>query len=126
MKRLLSGIQPTGELTIANYIGAIKQFIEMQKAYESFVFVADLHSLTVNPEPSKLREKIRKIVGLYLACGLDPKETTLFLQSENIYHPMLGWILECNCSMGELNRMTQFKEKSGKKGARFPLYAIWP
>ena len=115
MKRLLSGIQPTGELTIGNYIGAIKQFIEMQKEYESFVFVADLHSLTVNPNPDELREKIRKIVGLYLACGLTPEHTTLFLQSENIYHPMLSWALECNCYMGELSRMTQFKDKSNLK-----------
>ena len=115
MKRLLSGIQPTGELTVGNYIGAIKQFIEMQKEYESFVFVADLHSLTVNPNPTELREKIRKIVGLYLACGLNSENTTLFIQSENIYHPMLGWAFECNCYMGELSRMTQFKDKSTHK-----------
>ena len=115
MKRLLSGIQPTGELTIGNYIGAIKQFNKMQKDYESFVFVADLHSLTINPDPKVLRERIRKIVAIYLACGLDPKEVTLFLQSENIYHTMLLWALECHCYTGELGRMTQFKEKSASK-----------
>jgi len=115
MKRLVSGIQPTGELTIGNYIGAIKQFIEMQKDYESFVFVADSHSLTVNPDPDVLREKVRKIVALYLACGLDPKHTTLFIQSENVYHPMLGWALECHTTFGELSRMTQFKDKSGAR-----------
>ena len=115
MKRMLSGIQPTGNLTIGNYIGAIKQFIEIQKKYESFIFVADLHSLTVNPNPNQLRKKIREIVGLYLACGLDGKNTYIFNQSENIYHPMLSWALECNSYIGEMNRMTQFKEKSQKQ-----------
>ena len=115
MKRLLSGIQPTGELTIGNYIGAIKQFIEMQKEYESFVFVADLHSLTVNPEPDALRTRVRKLVGLYLACGLNPNETTLFIQSENPEHNRLGWALECNSYIGEMSRMTQFKDKSKNK-----------
>ncbi|MDD2409521.1 MAG: tryptophan--tRNA ligase [Bacilli bacterium] len=114
MKRMLSGIQPTGYLTIANYIGAIKQFIEIQKKYESFIFVADLHSLTVNPNPNHLRKKIRETVGLYLACGLNGKDTYIFNQSENIYHPMLSWALECNSYIGEMNRMTQFKEKSQK------------
>ncbi|MDD2505344.1 MAG: tryptophan--tRNA ligase [Bacilli bacterium] len=115
MKRLLSGITPTGELHIGHYIGAITHFIEMQKSYESFVFVADLHSLTVNPDPKELKENIRKMVGVYLACGLDPKQTCLFNQSENIYHPMLSWALECNSYMGELSRMTQYKEKSQNK-----------
>ncbi len=115
MKRLLSGITPTGELHIGHYIGAITHFIEMQKNYESFVFVADLHSLTVNPEPKSLKDNIRKMVGVYLACGLDPKHTCLFNQSENIYHPMLSWALECNSYMGEMSRMTQYKEKSQNK-----------
>ena len=114
MKRMLSGIQPTGDLTIANYIGAIKQFIEIKKKYESFIFVADLHSLTVSPNPDELRKKIREIVGLYLACGLNGENTYIFNQSENIYHPMLSWALECNSYIGEMNRMTQFKEKSQK------------
>lgn len=115
MKRMLSGIQPTGNLTIGNYIGAIKQFIEIQKNYESFVFVADLHSLTINPDPNILKEKIREIVGIYLACGLDGENTYIFNQSENIYHPALSWALECNSYIGEMNRMTQFKEKSQKQ-----------
>jgi len=114
MKRMLSGIKPTGDLNIGHYIGAIRQFVEMQKEYESFVFVADLHSLTINPDPKELREDMRKMVGLYLACGLDPKHTTLFLQSENIYHPMLSYVLECNANMGEMSRMTQYKDKSHK------------
>ena len=86
MKRLVSGIKPTGELTLGNYIGAIRQFVEMQRDYESFVFVADLHALTVYNDPVELKRKIRNIIAIYLACGLDPKYTTLFIQSENIYH----------------------------------------
>ncbi len=115
MKRLLSGIKPNGELHIGHYIGALTHFIKMQKDYESFVFVADLHSLTVNPDPKELKNNIKEMVGLYLACGLDPEHTYLFNQSENIYHPMLSWALECHSYMGEMNRMTQFKEKSRNK-----------
>ncbi len=116
MKRLLSGIKPTGEVTLGNYIGALRQFVEMQKDYESFVFVADLHALTVYNDPDELRRRIRDIVAIYLACGLDPKYTTLFIQSENLYHTNLSWVLECNSYMGELSRMTQFKDKSKGKG----------
>jgi len=112
MKRLLSGIKPTGELTLGNYIGAIKQFIEMQNEYETFIFVADLHALTVYNEPSLLKTRIREMLGLYLACGLDPKQTTIFVQSENMYHTNLSWVLECNSYMGEMSRMTQFKDKT--------------
>lgn len=116
MKRLLSGIKPTGEITLGNYIGAIKQFVNLQKDYESFVFVADLHALTIYNEPSDLKRRIRDIMAIYLACGLDPKYTTLFIQSENLYHSNLSWVLECNSYMGELSRMTQYKDKSqGKK-----------
>ena len=115
MKRLVSGIKPTGELTLGNYIGSIRQFIEMQKNYESFIFVADLHALTVYNEPNLLNERIKKLVALYLACGLNPDETTIFLQSENLYHTALSWVLECNSHIGELNRMTQFKDKSQGK-----------
>lgn len=111
-KRLLSGIKPTGELTIGNYIGAIRQFVKMQEDYETFIFVADMHALTVYNDPKELHEKIRKITALYLACGLDPKKNTIFLQSENLYHANLSWVLECNSYIGELSRMTQYKEKS--------------
>ena len=111
-KRLLSGIKPTGELTIGNYIGAIRQFVKMQEDYEAFIFVADMHALTVYNDPKELHEKIRKITALYLACGLDPKKNTIFLQSENLYHANLSWVLECNSYIGELSRMTQYKEKS--------------
>ena len=115
MERLLSGIKPTGELTLGNYIGSIRQFIEMQKKYESLIFVADLHALTVYNDPKELNERTKRLVALYLACGLDPKETTIFLQSENMYHTALSWVLECNSYIGELNRMTQFKDKSQGK-----------
>lgn len=115
MKRLLSGIKPTGEFTLGNYIGAIRQFVEMQKDYESFVFVADLHALTIYNDPVELKSRIKELVGLYLASGLDPKYTTLFIQSENMYHANLSWVLECNSYMGELSRMTQFKDKTKDK-----------
>ncbi len=115
MKRLLSGIKPTGDLTLGNYIGAISQFSKMQRDYETFVFVADLHALTVYNDPKELKRRIRDIVAVYLACGLDPKYTTLFIQSENMYHANLSWILECTSYMGEMSRMTQFKEKSKGK-----------
>ena len=117
MKRLVSGIKPTGELTLGNYIGAIKQFVAMQKSYESFVFVADLHALTVYNDPIVLKRRIWDIITIYLACGLDPKYTTLFIQSENMYHNNLSWVLECNSYIGEMSRMTQFKEKSKNKGS---------
>lgn len=115
MKRLLSGIKPTGELTLGNYIGAIRQFVKMQAEYESFVFVADLHALTVYNDPAELKMRIRNLMGVYLASGLNPKYTTLFIQSENMYHANLSWVLECNSYMGELSRMTQFKDKSKGK-----------
>ena len=115
MKRLLSGIKPTGDLTLGNYIGALKQFSSMQKEYETFIFVADLHALTIYNDPKELKKKIRDIIAIYLACGLDPKYTTLFIQSENLYHTNLSWILECNTYMGEAARMTQYKEKSKNK-----------
>ena len=84
----------------------------MQKEYENFVFVADLHALTIYNDPKVLKKKIRDLIAVYLACGLDPKYTTLFIQSENLYHANLSWVFECNTYMGEAARMTQFKEKS--------------
>lgn len=117
MKRLLSGIKPTGELTLGNYLGAIKQFVDMQNDYESFIFVANLHAITVYNDKEELRKRTRDLVAIYLASGLDPKKTTIFLQSENNYHNNLGWVLECNSYIGELNRMTQFKDKSKNKSA---------
>lgn len=116
MKKLVSGIKPTGMPTLGSYIGAIKQFVELQKEYESYLFVADLHAITVPQDKAEMRKQIKNIVALYLAFGIDPNMTTIFLQSENLYHANLGWILECNSYMGELSRMTQYKDKNIKQG----------
>ena len=115
MKRILTGLQPTGIITLGNYIGAIKQMVNYQNDYEAFIFVADLHSLTISPDPKILKENIRRLLALYLACGIDPDKNTIFIQSENLYHANLGWVLECNSYFGELSRMHQFKEKSKNK-----------
>lgn len=112
MKRLLTGLQPSGDLTIGSLIGGIKQSVEFQNEYDSFIFVPDLHAITVPQDPTLLKERIKKNVALYLACGIDPDKNTIYLQSENLYHTNLSWVLECSTYMGEANRMTQFKEKS--------------
>ena len=118
MKRLLTGLQPTGVITLGNYIGAIKQMVEYQNDYESYIFVADLHSLTVLNDENNIKENTKSLIALYLACGIDPKKNTIFIQSDNEYHTNLAWILECHTYFGELSRMHQFKEKS-KKNTNF-------
>jgi tryptophanyl-tRNA synthetase len=118
MERLVSGIKPTGGLTLGSYIGAIKQYIELQNSYESYIFVADMHAITVPQEREELRKNIKDIVAIYLACGLNPSTTTIYIQSENPYHTELSWILECHTYLGELNRMTQFKDKNQKMGGQ--------
>lgn len=115
MKKMLSGIKPTGRLHLGNYIGAIHQFIQFQEEYELYVFIANLHAITVRIEKNELKRNTKELIGLYLACGLDPKKVHLFLQSDVIAHTQLGWILTCNSYLGELNRMTQFKDKLQKK-----------
>lgn len=115
MKRMLTGLQPTGVITLGNYIGAIKQMVKYQDEYESFLFVADLHAITVPKENLNLKENTRSLIALYLACGIDPKKNTIFVQSGNEYHANLSWVLECNTYFGELSRMHQFKEKSKGK-----------
>ncbi len=115
MKRMLTGLQPTGVITLGNYIGAIKQMIKNQDKYESYIFVADLHAITVPKEDFNLKENTRSLIALYLACGIDPKKNTIFVQSQNEYHANLSWVLECNTYFGELSRMHQFKEKSKGK-----------
>jgi tryptophanyl-tRNA synthetase len=113
--RVVSGIQASGRLHIGNYIGAISLWVENQKKYENYLFVADLHSLTV-PEavdPTKLRERVEEIFAIYIACGIDPTETTLFVQSEVPEHAELGWILTCTTPVGWLERSTQYKTKGG-------------
>lgn len=115
-KRLLTGLKPTGELTLGNYIGAILPFIEMQKDFDDvFLFVADLHALTIYQDPKELKERIRKFAAMYIACGVDPAKTTIYIQSENEFIPAISWVLECNTYYGEASRMIQFKEKSKGK-----------
>ncbi|MDD2591550.1 MAG: tryptophan--tRNA ligase [Erysipelotrichaceae bacterium] len=115
MKRMLSGIKPSGQLTLGNYIGALRNFVNYQDEYEMFVFIANLHCITVYQDPQELRTNLRDAATLYLACGLDPKKATIFLQSDIKEHAQLGFILACNSYQGELNRMTQYKEKIAKK-----------
>lgn len=114
MKRVLTGIKPSGELTLGSLIGAINLILNLQKEYDSYIFVADLHAITVPQEREVLKNRIRKMVALYLACGVDPNKNTIYLQSENPYHTNLGWVLECNTYMGEASRMTQYKDKASK------------
>ena len=111
---MLSGIKPTGRLTLGNYIGAIRQFVEYQDEYEMYIFIANLHAITVAQDPKELKQNTKDLIALYLACGLDPEKVTLFLQSDVHQHAELGWILTCHSYMGELQRMTQYKDKTAK------------
>ncbi|MGI6643781.1 MAG: tryptophan--tRNA ligase [Bacillota bacterium] len=115
MKRVFSGVQPTGSLTLGNYLGAIKHFVEIQNEYDCFYSVVDLHALTVPQDPGELRAHVLDVAAYMLASGLDPAKITLFVQSDVSCHTELGWIIECTVSFGELSRMTQFKEKSEGK-----------
>ncbi len=118
MKRVLSGIKPTGTLTLGNYLGAIKQFVKLQRKMtdcEFYLFVADMHAITTRQVPSELRKRSLDIAAMYLACGLDKERTILFIQSEINEHVELGYILQSNVYMGELERMTQFKDKAQKQ-----------
>lgn len=114
-KRIVSGIQPTGMFTLGNYLGAVKQWRELQEEYESLYFIADLHALTVRQDPEAFREKVLSCAALLLACGLDPHKSTIFIQSAVVQHTQLAWVLSCCTSYGELSRMTQFKDKSMKR-----------
>lgn len=117
MKTVLTGLKPTGELTLGNYIGAILPLVKMQEDYDSlYLFVADLHALTVPQNPKELNERIRNFIAMYIACGIDPKKTMIYLQSENEFIPAISWILECTTQYGEASRMIQFKEKSKENG----------
>ncbi len=113
-KRIFSGVQPSGNLTIGNYLGAIKNWIPMQDEFECLYCVVDLHTLTVRQVPAELRQRSLNLLALYMACGLDPQKSILYLQSHVSAHAELAWILNCYTYMGELNRMTQFKDKSAK------------
>src|SRR6185369_7185903 len=116
-KRLFSGIQPSGNLHIGNYLGAIKQWVELQDENDAIFCVVDLHAITVPQEPEDLRKKTLEIVKIYLAAGIDPKKCILFVQSHVKEHAELGWVLGTLSRMAELERMTQFKDKAQKGGA---------
>ncbi|WP_434341319.1 tryptophan--tRNA ligase [Motilimonas cestriensis] len=111
---VLSGIQPTGGMTIGNYIGAINQWRTLQQDHDCFFMLADLHAITVRQDPQSLRDRVLDGVALYTACGIDPEKSALFVQSQVREHAQLAWVLNCYTQMGELSRMTQFKDKSDK------------
>jgi tryptophanyl-tRNA synthetase len=113
-KIVFSGVQPSGNLTIGNYLGAIKNFSKFSEEYKTFYCVVDLHAITVRQVPAELRRRTYETLALYMACGLDEKKNTLFIQSHVPAHAELGWILDCYTMFGELSRMTQFKDKSAK------------
>ncbi len=114
-KRILSGITSSGKLTLGNYIGALDNWVKLADEYDAFYFVADLHAITVRQEPAELRKLSLQSIAQYIACGLDPTKNTLFIQSHISEHAELAWVLSCMTYMGELNRMTQFKDKSAKR-----------
>lgn len=114
-KRVLSGIQPSGTIHLGNYLGAIQNWVKSQSQNDNFFCIVDLHAITVPQDPSKLRASIRELAGILFACGLDPKQVSLFVQSDISEHSELAWILNCSTPMGWLNRMTQFKDKSAKQ-----------
>ncbi len=113
-KRMLSGIKPSGDMTLGSYLGAVKHWAERTEEYDCFYFMADLHAITVRQDPAALRRRTLEQLAQYIACGLDPEKNTLFIQSQVHQHAELGWILDCYAMFGELSRMTQFKDKSAK------------
>ena len=113
-KILYSGMQATGKLTLGNYMGALKNWMTLNEEYECFFGVMDLHSLTVRQEPAEFRKRARDLFALYVAAGLDPEKNCIYFQSHVSSHAELSWILSCFTYMGELNRMTQFKDKAAK------------
>ncbi|MDX2242302.1 MAG: tryptophan--tRNA ligase [Leptolyngbyaceae cyanobacterium bins.302] len=116
-QRVLSGIQPTGDLHLGNYLGAIRNWVEIQKSYDSFFFMADLHAITVPHDPSQLAENTRKVAAMYLACGIDLNNATVFVQSHVPAHAELAWLFMCLTPLNWLDDMVQFKEKAIKQGA---------
>jgi tryptophanyl-tRNA synthetase len=122
MKTIFSGIQPSGNLHIGNYIGALSQWVKIQDEKEAIFCVVDLHAITVHQDPTRLREKVLEIAALYLACGIDPEKAHIFVQSENPDHTSLAWILNTIAPFGQLERMTQFKEKSQKHEENVGLF----
>ncbi len=113
-KRIFSGVQPSGKLTLGNYLGAIKNWVMLQDEYDCIYCVVDMHAITVRQEPSKLRQQTLEVLAQLIACGLDPEKNILFIQSHVPAHAELSWVLNCYTMFGELSRMTQFKDKSAK------------
>jgi tryptophanyl-tRNA synthetase len=125
MNRIFSGIQPTGNLHLGNYLGAIRNWVKLQRDYECIFCIVDLHAITMPQDPAALRKATREVTAAYIACGIDPVACTIFNQSTVSGHAELGWTLGCYAPLGWLNRMTQFKEKAGKQrdNAGLGLYA---
>lgn len=123
--RVLSGVQPTGNLHLGNYLGAIRNWVALQDGYECLYMIADLHAITVPQDPAALRKATREVAAALIACGIDPKRSAIFPQSAIAAHSELAWILSCHTPLGWLNRMTQFKEKAGKnrESAMLGLYS---
>lgn len=127
MKTIFSGVQPTGTITLGNYIGAIKQFPALQEDNNAIYCIVDQHAITVPQDRLELRKNIRSLAAMYIACGIDPKKSILFIQSEVPAHAQAGWMLQCVASIGELERMTQFKDKStGKESVSAALLTYPP
>ncbi|TWI53309.1 tryptophan--tRNA ligase [Halalkalibacter nanhaiisediminis] len=126
MKTVFSGIQPSGTLTLGNYLGAMKHFVDMQDDYNCYFCIVDQHAITVPQDRIKLRENIRSLAALYLAVGIDQEKATLFIQSEVPAHAQLGWMMQCVSYIGELERMTQFKDKSHGKEAVSSALLTYP
>ena len=127
MKRVFSGVQPTGNIHIGNYLGALKQFVELQEENECIYCIVDEHAITVPQDPKELKKHILDVAALYMAIGVDPKKSIVFVQSSVSGHAELGWVLNCAANTGELFRMTQFKAKSqGKEsvGAGLLTYPV--
>ncbi len=124
-KRVVSGIQPTGNLHLGNYLGAIRRWARMQDEVECVFFLADLHAITVHNDPAELRANVNGMAAALIACGVDPEKSVLFNHARVPAHPEMAWLLSCTARIGWLNRMTQFKEKSGKnrEGVSVGLYA---
>ena len=128
-KVMLTGVRPSGNITLGNYLGAIKNFVNRQNLYKSYIFVADLHAITSPRDPKELREAVNDCMAMYLACGVDPEKTTIFRQSDVLEHGVMGFIMTFQTHMGELSRMTQFKLKSqssSKNGIDTGLFVYPP
>ena len=115
-KVIFSGIQPSGQLTLGNYLGALKNWVKLQDEFDCYFCVVDLHAITVKQEPKDLRQRTLEVLAIYIAAGIDPKKNTMFIQSHVPAHSEASWLLTCNTYMGELSRMTQYKDKSKKYG----------